>query len=152
MQHYSSFEANCLIPLFQSHYYNNITMLYNNTHCRPRSSWVRVCKSVKFPWLVGFVIIPYHCLELHTFYSPLIIFLFIHCNFSSSLRPLPVTQTQTKAKKSAKIETTRKTRNSRRIQEQKSLPEDTDLGRNSNDDLLHLIDTMTFKPVPTEGD
>lgn len=129
----------------------NITMLYNNTHCRPCNSWVKVCKSVKSPWLVGFVIIPYHCLELHTFFS-LLIFLFIHCNFRSSLRPLPVTQTQTKAKKSAKTETTRKTRNSRRIQEQKSLPEDTDVGRNSNDDLLHLIDTMTFKPVFTEGD
>ena len=126
-------------------------MLYNNTHCRPCSSWVRVCKSAKSPCLVGFVIIPYHCLELHT-YCSLLIFLFIHCNFRSSLRPLPVTQTQTKAKKSAKTETTRKTRNSRRIQEQKSLPEDTDLWRNSNDDLLHLIDTMTFKLVPTEGD
>ena len=126
-------------------------MLYNNTHCRPCSSWVRVCKSAKSPCLVGFVVISYHCLELHT-YCSLLIFLFIHCNFRSSLRPLPVTQTQTKAKKSAKTETTRKTRNSRRIQEQKSLPEDTDLWRNSNDDLLHLIDTMTFKPVPTEGD
>ena len=66
LQHYISFEANCLIPLFQSHYYNNITMLYNNTHCRPCSRRVRVCKSVKTPWLVGFVIIPYYCLELHS--------------------------------------------------------------------------------------
>lgn len=112
---------------------------------------MRVCQSAKSPWLGGFVIIPYHCLELHTFCS-LLIFLFIHCNFRSSLRPLPVTQTQTKAKKSAKAETTRKTRNSRRIQEQKSLQGDPDVGRNSNDDLLHLIDTMTFEPVPTEGD
>jgi len=57
----------------------------------------------------------------------------------------------TKSKKTPNTKTTRRTRNSRRIA-QKSHPEETLNGRNVTEDLLHMIDTMPFQPMPKGGE
>jgi len=73
-------------------------------------------------------------------------------NIRSSLRAPALCETATKSAKSKKVANTttiRKTRNSRRIAQENNTKEMND--KNANEDLLHMIDTMSFKPVSHGG-